>query len=152
MKGRLLGLLACLLVIPWSAATAQCPRGTLTGEVTYVRDGDTIELGEMAIRLQGLAAPEWNEPGGTEARQAMIELVHGRTVRCALDGTRTYDRCAGICYLDGADISEAMVRHGLARDCPKFSGGRYAQAERAAAAEGSTIGEVYTLPGYCRRR
>ena len=73
-----LAALASVLVAP----TAQCSRRTLVGEVTYVRDGDTIELGEMAIRLQGLAAPEWNEPGGTEAREAMIALVHGRMVRC----------------------------------------------------------------------
>ena len=151
MNGRLLGLLACLVVIPWSAPTAQCSRGTLTGEVTYVRDGDTIELGEMAIRLQGLAAPEWNEPGGTEARQAMIELVHGRTVRCALDGTRTYDRCAGICYLDGADISEVMVRRGVASDCRRYSGGRYPEAERRAAPDGATVGRTYPLPGRARR-
>jgi endonuclease YncB( thermonuclease family) len=145
-------MLACLLVIPWSAPKAQCARGTLTGKVTYVRDGDTIELAEMAIRLQGLAAPEWNEPGGTEAREAMIELVHHQTLRCELDGRRTYDRCVGICYLDGVDISEELVRRGLARDCPRYSDGRYAQVERRATAEGATIAEVYTLPGYCRRR
>jgi len=104
-----------MLALPLSAPVAQCSRGTLTGEVTYVRGGDTIELGEMAIRLQGLSAPEWNEPGGTK--------VHRETVRCELDGTRTYDRCAKICYLDGVDISEALVRRGLARDCPRFSGG-----------------------------
>jgi endonuclease YncB( thermonuclease family) len=62
VNGRLLGLLACLLVLPWSAPTAQCARGMLLGEVTYVRDGDTIELGEMAIRLQGLAAPSGTKP------------------------------------------------------------------------------------------
>jgi endonuclease YncB( thermonuclease family) len=43
----------------------------------------------MAIRLQGLAAPEWNEPGGSQAREAMIELVYHRALRCELDGTRT---------------------------------------------------------------
>jgi endonuclease YncB( thermonuclease family) len=133
-----------------SSPVAQCPRGTLTGEVTYVRDGDTIELGEMAIRLQGLAAPEWNEPGGTEARKPMIELVHGRMVRCELDGTRTYDRCVGICYVDGEDISEVMVRRGLARACPRFSQGRYGDAERRAAADGATIIGTYPLPGYCK--
>jgi hypothetical protein len=47
--------------------------------------------------------------------------------RCELDGERTYDRCVGICYLQDEDISEGMVRRGLARDCPRFSGGRYAQ-------------------------
>ena len=104
----------------------------------------------MAIRLQGLAAPEWNEPAGTEARQAMIELVRGGIVECELDGTRTYDRCVGICYLDGVDVSEVMVRRGVARDCPRFSEGRYAEAEFQAAADGGTIGQAYRLPGYCR--
>jgi micrococcal nuclease len=117
MITRLAVLALVLLAVPAMA----CERGTLTGHVTYVRDGDTIEFGAMAIRLQGLAAPEWNEPGGTEAREAMLELVHGRTVRCELDGTRTYDRCVGICYLDSQDIGEAMVAAGLVRDCPRFS-------------------------------
>jgi endonuclease YncB( thermonuclease family) len=48
VNAHLLGSLACLLVLPWSAPTAQCSRETVTGDVTYVRDGDTIELGEMA--------------------------------------------------------------------------------------------------------
>jgi hypothetical protein len=45
-----------------------------------------------------------------------------------------------------------MVRRGVARDCPRFSEGRYAEAERQAAAEGATIGRIYALPGYCRPR
>jgi micrococcal nuclease len=152
VNGRRLGLIACFLVFPWSMSAAECVRGSLVGEVTYVRDGDTIELGDMVIRLSGLAAPEWDERGGTEARQAMIELVRGRRVRCELDGTRTYDPCAGICYLDGADISEVMVHRGLVRDCPRYSQGRYAKAEEQAAAAGATIGRSYALPGYCRPR
>lgn len=63
-----------------------------------------------------------------------------------------YDRCVGICYLDGEDISEILVRRGLARDCPRFSRGRYAEAERRAVSNGATISEVYSLPGYCRPR
>jgi micrococcal nuclease len=121
-------------------------------EVTHVRDGDTIEVGGLPIRLQGLAAPEGNEPGGDEATEAMVEMVLGRELSCDLDGTRTYDRCVGICYFDGEDISDVMVRRGLARDCPRFSGGRYAQAERQAAAAGATIPRDYTLPGYCLPR
>ena len=77
----------------------------------------------------------------------MIELVHGRMVRCKLDGSRTYDRCAGVCYLDGRDIAEALVSAGLARDCPRHSGGRYAVIEAQAAADDATIRENYRLPG-----
>ena len=72
--------------------------------------------------------------------------------RCELDSERTHGRCVGVCYLNGEDIGEAMVRQGLARDCPRFSGGRYVEAEVQAAAHGATIGRAYALPGYCRPR
>ena len=104
----------------------------------------------MVIRLQGLAAPESGELSAADATRAMQGLVEGETVRCDPDGASTHDRCVAICYLDGVDIAAAMVRAGVARDCPAFSGGRYAAAERAAATEGATIGEVYRLPGYCK--
>lgn len=45
-----------------------------------------------------------------------------------------------------------MVRAGLARDCPRFSGGRYAVIEAQAAAAGATIQDSYGLPRYCRAR
>jgi endonuclease YncB( thermonuclease family) len=142
-------LFLVMLAAAPAAASEPCHAGAVTGRVSYVRDGDTIELGSMAIRLSGLAAPEWDEPGGKEAREAMIELVHGRQVRCELDGTRTYDRSAGICYLNGRDVAEAMVSAGLARDCSHYSGGRYRAAELQAAVVGATIGQSYELPGYC---
>jgi endonuclease YncB( thermonuclease family) len=143
--------LAALLAAPPADAT-KCPRGTLTGQVTHVRDGDTIVVGGMPIRLNGLAAPEGDEPGGAAATQAVLELVQGRTLRCELDGERTHDRCVGVCYLEGDDISEVTIHRGLARDWPRFSQGRYAKAERQAAADGATIGKTYPLPGYCRPR
>ena len=104
----------------------------------------------MPIRLNGLAAPEWDEPGGQAATRAMVELVDGRNLRCELDGERTGDRCVGVCYLEGVDIAAEMVAAGLARDCPRYSGGRYRDAELKAAAAGATIGQTYPLPGYCR--
>ena len=81
-----------------------------------MRDGDTIEVGGLPIRLSGLAAPEGDEPGGAGASKAMEQLVLGRELRCELDGERTHDRCAGICYLNGADIAALMVRQG-SRPC-----------------------------------
>ena len=58
----------------------------------------------------------------------------------------------GICFVEGKDIAEALVSAGLARDCLRYSGGRYARIEVQAAADGATIQESYRLPGYCRRR
>jgi hypothetical protein len=50
----LLALLLALLLLIAPHAAARCPPGTLTGEATYIRDGDTIELGVITIRLQGI--------------------------------------------------------------------------------------------------
>jgi micrococcal nuclease len=141
-----------VLLLAAVPADAACPRGALTGEVTYIRDGDTIELGAMAIRFEGIAAPEWDTPTGEAATEALRVMVLGKEVRCDLTGKATYDRCVARCYLEGLDVEAELVRMGLARDCPRYSGGRHADAELQAGWAGSTIGEVYTLPGYCRPR
>lgn len=62
--------------------------------MTFVRDGDTLEFGGMAIRLQGLAAPDADESGGAEASEAMRQLVEGRRLRCESHGDRTHDRAS----------------------------------------------------------
>ena len=117
--------------------------GELSGVVSHVRDGDTIELGPVAIRLQGLHAPELDETLGPEARAAMVGLVQGRAVVCQLTGETNRDRLIGTCYRDGQDIAALLVGMGLARDCPRFSGGRYRGLEREP-------GASLPLPGYCR--
>lgn len=59
-----------------------------------------------------------------------------------LDGERTRERSVKICYLNSADIAEVMVRQGLARNCPRDSGGRML-TEEAAAAHGAAIRSTY---------
>lgn len=136
-----LALIFCLLAVP---ALAQ---SVLTGKVTHVRDGDTIEVEGVPIRLNGVSAPERGKPFGPEATAFMRDLVDGKPVRCELTGDTTYDRQVGTCYLDGVDISITIIRAGLALDCPRYSGGRYAADETAAKDTG--IKQAYTLPGYC---
>ena len=79
---------------------------TLTGTVTKVRDGDTIEVGRIPIRLNGVSAPEMNEPLGPQSKNFMTDLVMGKRVRCELDGSKTHDRFVGICYLDEQDSDD----------------------------------------------
>jgi micrococcal nuclease len=139
MKLLLTALSLFLLAAP---ATAQ---ETLTGTVTHVRDGDTIEVADVPVRLNGVAAPELDEPRGREGKKFMARLVAGKTVRCELNGERSYDRVIGICYLDGKDIGASIIAAGLARDCPRFSRGRYDEFNTAAS-------KRLPLPGYCVRR
>jgi micrococcal nuclease len=104
----------------------------LTGTVTHVRDGDTIEVGKIPIRLHGVSAPE-------------LKLVNGKSVRCDLTGAKTYDRLVGTCYLEGKDIGISLIEVGLALDCPRYSGGRYAEFELTEARA------RIKLPGYCKK-
>jgi len=117
----------------------------LTGTVTHVRDGDTIEVGKIPIRLNGVSAPELKEPLGPQSKKFMRELVNGKSVSCELTGTKTYDRLVGTCYLGGRDIGGAVIEAGLALDCPRYSGSRYAELEVADAPE------RIKLPGYCEK-
>ena len=105
----------------------------LTGNVTKVRDGDTIEVGKIPIRLNGVSAPELKEPLGPHSKAFMVDLVMGKRVRCELNGTKTYDRFVGTCYRNGRDIGVAVIEAGLALDCPRYSGGRYKAVETEAA-------------------
>ncbi len=132
------------------ALDARAENLTLEGTVSHVRDGDTIEVGPIAVRLQGIAAPEGNEPGGDIATNAMRDLVLGKELRCELTGDRSHDRVIGVCFLkDGRDIGEVMVFQGNARDCRRFSRGRYADAEKHARAMGHDLSRIYVLPEYC---
>lgn len=141
---KIVAVLALLLLptLGWAEETV------LKGKVTYVRDGDTIEVDGIAIRLNGIAAPEARQFLGPDATAFMGWLVMERDVTCKLNGERSRDRLIGICYLGEADIGEALIREGLARDCPRYSNGRYAKAEEEAKPTG--IRERYPLPDYCR--
>lgn len=141
---------ACAAVLAPIQAHAQ-PRTEVTGRARVI-DGDTIHLTSpdggkiVKVRLQGVAAPERSDAGGSEATRFVGHLAEGRQVRCELDGSRSKDRVVGVCFVEAAgssrDIGAAVIEAGLARDCPRFSGGRYKALERPEAA-----GLPY--PSYC---
>ncbi len=137
----LLLLSAALVAVPAFARTAV----PVTG-IAHVVDGDTVHLkasGKIVkVRLQGVAAPERHETGGAEATRFLRQLAQGRELSCQLDGTRSKDRVVGTCFVDGQDIGAAVIAAGLARDCARFSGGRYRALERPAAAH-------LPYPSYC---
>jgi endonuclease YncB( thermonuclease family) len=114
----------------------------------HVIDGDTIVVGGIHVRLQGIAAPEvphhgkLGEAGGAEARDYLEALAEGRIAVCDLTGERTHSREVGVCRVGGRDVAEQVIAAGLARDCPRYSKGRYAAAEPAAA-------HLLPFPAYC---
>lgn len=143
-----------IVLLSAAALPAAEPAAILTG-IAKARDGDDIVFGQVAVRLQGIAAPEWSrnqrDPGGRAAARNLARIVDGQRVTCHLDGTTAgrAGRPAAVCFLRGQDIGALQVRAGHARDCPAFSGGRYAAEERAARAAGRDLRALYPLPGYC---
>ena len=110
--------------------TAATSNGSqVMGYVTHVRDVDTIEIGNVAIRLNGLDGPELSTSIGQQAKRFMTELVLNQQVTCELTGERSYDRQIGVCFLNGEDIGAIAVSNGYALDCRRYSGGRYAAFE-----------------------
>ena len=119
----------------------------LTGTVTGVPSGDEVEVDGIRIRLQGIAAPGPFMPLGGDATAFMQLLVMGKQVTCRLTGEKTRGREVGTCEWNGVDIAQVIVREGLARDCPRFSRGRYAADEKQAKQTG--LPDLYPLPSYC---
>ena len=109
-------LVLILVTFAFEAAAAE-----LRGTVSHVRDGDTIEVENIPIRLNGISAPELDEPLGPESKAFMHELVMGKSVLCKLNGEKTYDRFVGVCFLDNKDIGISIIEAGLAIDCPRYS-------------------------------
>jgi micrococcal nuclease len=135
---RVFSIAGLLLVTASAAIASPCPRGALTGQVTHVRDGDTIVAGTMPIRLNGLAAPEGDEPGGDAAtRRWSSWSTVARSGASSTVSRRTTDASESATSMVW---TSRMVRQGFARDCPRFSGGRYRVIEAGAAEGGATIG------------
>lgn len=119
---------------------------TLTGPVTHVRDGDTIEVSGVPVRLQGLNCDERGTALGESATAAVTRLVHQGPVSCALTGDKTYDREVGRCSLpDGRDIGAVLISQGQCGRCERYDPqGAYIEPQRRA---GPFRGRS---PGYCR--
>ena len=118
----------------------------LTGQITHVRDGDTIEVGNIAIRLNGLTCDERGTALGDRATAYLRSQVLGKTATCSLNGERTYDRLVGRCATeDLGDIGARMITQQLCGRCERYdSGNEYVQAQTKA---GPYAG---TMPSYCK--
>ena len=118
----------------------------LTGPVTHVRDGDTIEVGEIAIRLNGLTCDERGTALGDRATAHLKSQVIGNVATCALNGERTYDRLVGRCATEElGDIGAHLITQQLCGRCTRYDRtGIYEDAQKRA---GRYAG---AMPSYCR--
>ena len=100
------------------------------GEI-HVIDGDTLQVGTVRIRLQGIDAPETNQDCRTEhgqpwhcgawVKQAARTRYEGKRAVCTDLGTDRYGRMIATCEVEGQDIGARFVEDGLAFAYRKYS-------------------------------
>ncbi|EAJ5287599.1 thermonuclease [Campylobacter upsaliensis] len=106
----------------------------LTGKVSKVIDGDTIEflaktskenpynhIIKLKIRLYGIDAPELKQAYGKEAKEFLSALVLKQEVSLIIENKDKYDRFVGTLFLKGQDINKEMVKNGYAHAYESFS-------------------------------
>lgn len=105
-----------------------------------VRDGDSITIDGVQVRLFGIDAPELDQQcrdkrGATYAcgrlSQRHLARIAKGEVRCDPIETDRYGRTVAICHAGEVDLGAAMVSAGWARAYLSYSL-RYATAETAA--------------------
>ena len=133
-------LLAALVAIP-HAGFAQAPLAKIVGKAR-VADGDTINIGGIQIRLEGIDAPETEQTCigakgdqwqcGKTATQRLAGLIKGEEVICEKSGEDRYKRTLAFCRLsDGIELNAWLVREGLALAFVRYSA-RYVKEEKEA--------------------
>ena len=104
-----------------------------------VKDGSTLQLGNMTYRLDGVDVPAFDQlcidehadtwTCGVEARDQLTKLIGGRQVRCDdLGSDPTYKkRHLGACKIEGetTSLSQLLVRQGFALNVESSATGRF---------------------------
>ena len=91
----------------------------IEGKITYVRDGDTLEIENIPVRLAALDCPENNTPEGRYATK-IAKQFEGSQASCELTGAKSYDRFVGYCSINGEDYGEILISHSACRVWRKY--------------------------------
>lgn len=112
----LLVVILLSLLLPPSIARAD---QLLEGTHVRVIDGDTIVIGKIHVRIAGIDAPELAQECngvkvGLMSKNYLSFMLGQQNVICNPIATDVYGRTVAQCDMNGIDIGEAMVYHGLA--------------------------------------
>ena len=91
----------------------------IEGKITHVRDGDTLEIENIPVRLAALDCPENNTPEGRYATK-IAKQFEGSQALCELTGAKSYDRFVGYCSINGEDYGEMLVTQSACRVWRKY--------------------------------
>lgn len=132
--------LAATLIIVGTMAYA----ADLAGPAQVI-DADSIVIQGREIRLDDIDAPEWDQScilpdggqwyPGREAAAWLKSFLDGRTIACVGQKTDAYGRIIAHCYVDGGDLSHAIVAAGWAFAYRRYSDRQIAAEDAARTAK-----------------
>ncbi len=144
---------------------------TVTGTVTKVSDGDSIQITtpeqtKLKVRLYGIDAPETTkisrrtgqvskpgQPHGDESWKALENKITGKHVKLEILDIDKYRRMVGMIWLDDQNINLEMVREGFAEAFIEYLKPPYRTQFLDAEREAKSAGRgVWSLPEYERPR
>jgi endonuclease YncB( thermonuclease family) len=144
------------------ALTFAANAGEMISGQAYIIDGDTLAIGKIKIRLQGIDAPETDQlcldrsaakwTCGITARDQLSRHVAGHPVDCTPDGIDRYGRTLGVCRLGDEDLNAWMVREGFALAFVKYSKAYIDEETEARKAQRGLWSGVFIAPWDWRHR
>lgn len=124
-------ILAVSLLLFYSAGyniTPDLSPRQISGQVTYVIDGDTFQLssqlGNIRIRIAEIDAPELHQPFGQKAKSYLKGLIDSETIICSIIEKDRYGRYIAKINVPGTrnlDVAAEMIRAGYAWHYKKYS-------------------------------
>ena len=126
------------------------PAGPFFARVSVVHDGDSLVAaaagGQVAVRIAGIDAPEWGQPGGPESRAHLAALVCERSVRISAYKVDPFGRLVAYVHADGADVGLEQIVAGHAWHFTRYAHEQdpsqraaYQQAQERARARGAGL-------------
>jgi micrococcal nuclease len=95
----------------------------ISGPVTYVVDGDTLDINDIRIRLSLVNTPEVGQAGFVPAKEFVEDLCLDKNGQVDIDdGQRqgSFGREIGIVYCDGINLNSELMKKGYALISEEF--------------------------------
>jgi len=110
-------IVGTLIVVGIAAGGALAGQNVMTGKCVKVLDGDTLiiecEKNRRTVNIEGIDAPELEQPWGKEVRSFVRDMVRGEDVKVEVLES-SGDTIRARVTVNGVDLSEMLVSRGLA--------------------------------------
>jgi len=146
-------------------AEVEAPRVELAADrlegLGRVIDGDTLDVGEVRVRLHGIDAfersqmcegPQGPWACGAAATRVLKDRAEGRRLVCQVLDTDRYGRKFSRCERDGVDVARVLVSEGLALAYRRYSQDYVADELAARAGAAGAWNGSFDRPEQWRRR